>query len=110
MLLAFGEGALFTWLLISCQRLDRTGVGPGVVFGLRFPLYVLVAGGLSRSTAIDMVDAVSAWNDVDFDGVIRIDHCPGVVGDNGRADRSFAFQVGYLRGLVQSLENMGEAA
>tara|TARA_B100000809_G_scaffold265649_1_gene325142 strand:- start:5988 stop:6986 length:999 start_codon:yes stop_codon:yes gene_type:complete len=56
---------------------------------------------------IDMVAAVSAWNDVSFDGVIRIDHCPGVVGDNPRADRSFAFQVGYLRGLVQSLERMG---
>ncbi len=59
---------------------------------------------------IDMVDAVSAWNDVGFDGVIRIDHCPGVVGDNARADRSFAFQVGYLRGLVQSLESGGKRA
>lgn len=55
---------------------------------------------------IDMVAAVRAWHDVGFDGVIRIDHCPGVVGDNPRADRSFAFQVGYLRGLVQSLETM----
>jgi mannonate dehydratase len=56
---------------------------------------------------IDMVAAVAAWNEVGFDGVIRIDHCPGVVGDNLRADRSFAFQVGYLRGLMQNLENMG---
>jgi mannonate dehydratase len=52
---------------------------------------------------IDMAAAVAAWQEVGFDGVIRIDHCPGVVGDNGRADRSFAFQVGYLRGLIQSL-------
>jgi mannonate dehydratase len=59
---------------------------------------------------IDMVAAVRAWKEVGFDGVIRIDHCPGVVGDNTRADRSFAFQVGYLRGLVQSLESMGAAA
>ena len=59
---------------------------------------------------IDMVAAVRAWSEVGFDGVIRIDHCPGVVGDNPRADRSFAFQVGYLRGLVQSLESMGAAA
>jgi hypothetical protein len=49
-------------------------------------------------------------SDVDFDGVIRIDHCPGVVGDNPRADRSFAFQVGYLRGPMQSLETMGVAS
>ena len=53
---------------------------------------------------IDMVAAVRAWNEVGFDGVIRIDHCPGVVGDTPHADRSFAFQVGYLRGLVQMEE------
>lgn len=56
---------------------------------------------------IDMVEAVRAWHDVGFDGVIRIDHCPGVVGDNPRSDRSFAFQVGYLKGLVHSLERLG---
>ena len=55
---------------------------------------------------IDMVAAVRAWKGVGFGGVIRIDHCPGVVGDTPSADRSFAFQVGYLRGLMQSLENM----
>ena len=58
---------------------------------------------------IDMVAAVRAWQDVGFDGFIRIDHCPGVVGDNPRADRSFAFQVGYLRGLVHTLERLGPA-
>ena len=58
---------------------------------------------------IDMVAAVRAWQDVGFDGVIRIDHCPGVVGDNPRADRSFAFQVGYLRGLAHTLERLGPA-
>lgn len=52
---------------------------------------------------IDMVEAVKAFNDVGYDGVIRIDHCPGVIGDNRHADRSFAFQVGYLKGLVQTL-------
>ena len=56
---------------------------------------------------IDMVAAVQAFNEVGFDGLIRIDHCPGVVGDNGRADRSFAFQVGYLRGLVNALRDLG---
>ncbi len=56
---------------------------------------------------IDMVAAVQAFNQVGFDGVIRIDHCPGVVGDNGRADRSFAFQVGYLIGLVNALRDLG---
>ena len=57
---------------------------------------------------IDMVAAVKALNEVGFDGVIRIDHCPGVIGDNPAADRSFAFQVGYLQGLVQALERLGD--
>ena len=52
---------------------------------------------------IDMVAAMRAWKDVGFDGVIRVDHCPGVIGDNERADRSFAYQVGYLKGLVQTV-------
>ena len=55
-----------------------------------------------------MVAAVRAFNDVGFDGVIRIDHCPGIIGDDHRADRSFAFQVGYLKGLVQTLKSTGE--
>ena len=41
------EGVLFTWMLIYCQRMDRQGVGPAAVFGLRFPLYILVAGLLA---------------------------------------------------------------
>lgn len=48
-LLALAEGALFTWLLIFCQRIDRAGVGPGTVFGLRFPLYVVTAAALATA-------------------------------------------------------------
>lgn len=44
--LAVGDGVLFTIMLIYCQRMDRSGVGPGLVFGLRFPLYVLSAGAV----------------------------------------------------------------
>ncbi|MEM1299767.1 MAG: hypothetical protein AAGH68_10850 [Pseudomonadota bacterium] len=47
--LAVADGVFFTWLLILCQRIDRKGVGPGVVFGLRFPLYVLAAGVLAAA-------------------------------------------------------------
>ena len=43
------EGVLFTWMLIYCQRMDRGGVGPTAVFGLRFPLYIVVAGGLAAA-------------------------------------------------------------
>ncbi|MFH1571274.1 MAG: mannonate dehydratase [Gemmatimonadota bacterium] len=52
---------------------------------------------------IDMPAAVEAFDAVGFDGVVRIDHCPGVIGDTPSAGRSFAFQVGYLKGLVQTL-------
>lgn len=46
-LLAIADGVFFTWMLISSQRLDKIGVGPGTVFGLRFPLYVITAGAMT---------------------------------------------------------------
>jgi len=52
----------------------------------------------------DMVAAVRAYRQAGFDGVMRIDHCPGVIGDNARADRSFAYQVGYVKGVLQTLD------
>ncbi len=48
--LAVLDGVFFTLLLVYCQRLDRSGVAPGAVFGLRFPLYVLTAGLLAASS------------------------------------------------------------
>jgi len=54
----------------------------------------------------DMAAAVRAYHDVGYDGVIRIDHCPGIVGDNERSDRSFAYQVGYAKGLVAALQSV----
>ena len=46
-LLAIADGVFFTLMLICSQKLDTKGVGPATVFGLRFPLYVVAAGGLS---------------------------------------------------------------
>jgi len=43
---AIADGVFFTWLLMLCQRLSKHGVGAGAVFGLRFPLYILVSAGL----------------------------------------------------------------
>ena len=42
--LAIADGVFFTWLLFLCGRLNDKGVGPGTVFGLRFPMYVVVSG------------------------------------------------------------------
>ena len=45
-LLAIADGVLFTLVIIYCQRMDKGGVGPGAVFGLRQMLYIVAAGGL----------------------------------------------------------------
>lgn len=60
---AVADGVLFTWLLIFCQRMDRVGVGPGAVFGLRFPLYVIVAGAMT-AVGFDQKDALPALETV----------------------------------------------
>ncbi len=51
----------------------------------------------------DMVAAVRAYRDVRFDGVIRVDHAPAVEGDT-HSERTFAYQVGYFKGLVDAIE------
>jgi len=56
----------------------------------------------------DMFEAVRAYREVGFEGVMRIDHCPGVIGDNDRSHRSFAYQVGYTKGLMQAVEAMDD--
>jgi len=55
----------------------------------------------------DMVAAMRAFREVGFDGLIRADHTPQVVGDNRYAHRGFAFQIGYMRGLVQAVNAEG---
>lgn len=65
--LAIFEGVLFTCMLIYCQRMDRGGVGPAGVFALRFPLYIVAAGGLAAAgfdhkeevAALDVVTIVA---------------------------------------------------
>ncbi len=51
----------------------------------------------------DMLAAVRAYQEVGFDGVIRVDHAPAVVGDT-HSERTFAYQVGYFKGLVDAIE------
>ena len=51
----------------------------------------------------DMLAAVRAYQDVGFDGVIRVDHAPAVVGDT-HSERTFAYQVGYFKGLVDAID------
>ena len=51
----------------------------------------------------DMLAAVRAYREVAFDGVIRVDHAPAVVGDT-QGERTFGYQVGYFKGLVDAVE------
>lgn len=41
--LAALAGVFMTGMILYGQRLDRTGVGPGALFALRFPLYLVLA-------------------------------------------------------------------
>ncbi|MEW6755919.1 MAG: mannonate dehydratase [Candidatus Latescibacterota bacterium] len=50
----------------------------------------------------DMVAAVEAYRAVGFNGFLRADHTPHVIGDR-QARRGFAFQVGYMRGLEHAV-------
>jgi mannonate dehydratase len=52
----------------------------------------------------DMTAAVRAFNEVGFDGLIRADHAPHMPGDNRYGQRSFAFQLGYMRGMFQAVD------
>jgi mannonate dehydratase len=51
----------------------------------------------------DMLAAVRAYREVGFDGVIRVDHAPSVV-DDDHGQRTFGFQVGYFKGIVDAVE------
>ena len=59
--LAVADGVLFTLMLAWCQRLGRHGVGPGALFGLRFPLYVLLAGSVGLVTA-EAAEVPRGWD------------------------------------------------
>ena len=56
-LLAGVDGVFFTLILVYSQRLNRVGLGPGAVLGVRLPLYVIVTGCLAfmEADAPDML-------------------------------------------------------
>ena len=62
----------------------------------------------------DMVAAVRAYREAGFDGPIRPDHVPQLVGEDdgepGYTMKGRLFAFGYLRGLMQATESNGHAA
>ena len=58
----------------------------------------------------DMFAAMKAYKEAGVDACLRADHTPHVVDDNERADRGFAFQIGYMQGLVQAIDALNTTA
>ncbi len=55
----------------------------------------------------DMYEAIRAYGDVGFDGVMRPDHVPVLAGETGEAGYTMMgrlFAVGYMRGLIEAAE------
>lgn len=53
----------------------------------------------------DTTEAVRTLRDVGFEGVVIPDHVPKMVGDDDWRHRARAFTVGYLRGVVDSVQS-----
>ena len=52
---------------------------------------------------VDMLEAMRAYKEADFDGVITPDHTPRVEGDSGYGYRGRAFALGYIKALMQTV-------
>jgi mannonate dehydratase len=54
---------------------------------------------------VDMLEALLAYKEVGYDGMIMPDHMPQTVGDsNGR--QAFAFGYGYIKALIQAVDRL----
>ena len=53
---------------------------------------------------LDMLQAVKVLKEVGFNGIIENDHAPQVTGDTEYGHMNHAFQIGYLRGIVQGTD------
>ena len=51
---------------------------------------------------MDMLDVMRALREVEFDGAIISDHLPEMIGGRRAAE---AYSVGYMRALVQAVNN-----
>jgi mannonate dehydratase len=55
---------------------------------------------------VDMLRALRVYKEVGYDGMIMPDHAPVIDGDAGQA-QAFAFAFGYIRGLIQAVQDEG---
>ena len=56
----------------------------------------------------DMLDAIRAYRDIRYDGLMRPDHVPTVASESndnpGYETRGRLFAIGYMRGLLEQTE------
>ena len=55
---------------------------------------------------VDMFEAMRAYKEVGFDGVIIPDHAPRVAGDSDHRRQGVTFALGYMRALMQMVEKL----
>lgn len=55
---------------------------------------------------VDMFEAMRAYKEVGFDGVMIPDHSPRVVGETGYHHRGIAFSLGYMKALMQVVDQI----
>ena len=53
---------------------------------------------------LDMLQAVKILKEVGFNGIIQIDHTPHPTGDTEYGHIGHAFQIGYLKGILQGAD------
>ena len=53
---------------------------------------------------LDMLQAVKTLKEVGFNGIIQIDHTPHPTGDTEYGHIGHAFQIGYLKGILQGAD------
>jgi mannonate dehydratase len=56
---------------------------------------------------IDMLQAMRAYKESDFDGVLIVDHTPGMVNDTRWGHRGRAYAIGYMKALLKCVNELG---
>lgn len=56
---------------------------------------------------LDMIDAVKMLKEAGFSGIVQPDHAPHTTGDTKYGHISHAFQIGYLKGILQGAGALG---
>ncbi len=53
---------------------------------------------------LDMIQAIKVLKEVGYNGIIQPDHAPHTIGDTEYGHISHAFQIGYLKGILQGAD------